>query len=49
MCLIARFVQDESGTTSVKYGLIAACLSLAIVTVMHSVGPKLRDTIIAAE
>jgi Flp pilus assembly pilin Flp len=49
MRLIARFVRDEAATSSVKYGLIAACISLAIVTVMHSVGPKLVDTLAAAQ
>lgn len=49
MRLIARFLADEAGTSSVKYGLIAACISLAIVTVMQSVGPRLVDTLAAAE
>jgi len=49
MQLTARFIRDEAGTSSVKYGLIAACISLAIVTVMHSVGPKLVGTLAAAE
>jgi Flp pilus assembly pilin Flp len=35
---------DESGTTSVEYGLIAVCISVAIVTVLHGVAAKLGDT-----
>ncbi|MCC6947474.1 MAG: Flp family type IVb pilin [Bradyrhizobiaceae bacterium] len=49
MRIFARFVRDEAGASSVKYGLIAACISMAIVTVLHSVGPKLVDTLAAAE
>ncbi len=30
--LIARFVKDESGATAIEYGLIAAGISLAIIT-----------------
>ena len=41
MKMIDRFIRDESGVTSVKYGLIAACISLAIVTVLQGVGARL--------
>jgi pilus assembly protein Flp/PilA len=43
MTTVARFLADEAGVTSVKYGLIAACISLAIVTVIQGVAPKVRD------
>jgi pilus assembly protein Flp/PilA len=49
MALVARFLADESGVSAVKYGLIAACISLAIVAVVQGVGGKVRDTLIAAE
>lgn len=49
MALVARFLADESGVSAVKYGLIAACISLAIVAVIQGVGGKVRDTLIAAE
>lgn len=49
MATIARFFADEAGTSSVKYGLIAACISLAIVTVLHGVAPKVRDAVAATE
>ncbi len=49
MRTVARFFLDEAATSSVKYGLIAASISLAIVTVLHGVGPKFRDAIAAAE
>ncbi len=31
--LIARFVKDESGATAIEYGLIAALIAVAIITV----------------
>ena len=39
--LIARFVKDESGATAIEYGLIAAGISLAIITAVNGVGTKL--------
>ena len=30
--LFARFVKDESGATAIEYGLIAALISIAIIT-----------------
>ena len=30
--LFAKFLKDESGATAIEYGLIAALISLAIVT-----------------
>jgi pilus assembly protein Flp/PilA len=36
--LVTRFVKDESGATAIEYGLIAAGISVAIITVVgHSV------------
>jgi pilus assembly protein Flp/PilA len=40
--LIARFVKDESGATAIEYGLIAAGISLAIITVVNSLGSNLN-------
>lgn len=47
MATIARFFADEAGVSAVKYGLIAVCISLAIVTVLHGVAPKVRDAVAA--
>jgi pilus assembly protein Flp/PilA len=47
--MLARFVRDESGATSVEYGLIAVCISVAIVVVLQGVGDKVKDTLIAAD
>lgn len=39
--LIARFAKDESGATAIEYGLIAAGIALAIITVINGMGSKL--------
>jgi pilus assembly protein Flp/PilA len=41
---IKRFVKDESGATAIEYGLIAAGISVAIITVVQGVGSKLTTT-----
>ena len=40
--LIARFAKDESGATAIEYGLIAAGISLAIISVVDGLGTGLR-------
>jgi pilus assembly protein Flp/PilA len=42
--IFARFAQDESGATAIEYGLIAAGISVAIITVVAGVGSKLNTT-----
>jgi pilus assembly protein Flp/PilA len=42
--LIARFITDESGATAIEYGLIAAGISVAIVTIVATVGENLVAT-----
>jgi pilus assembly protein Flp/PilA len=44
MKTLARFVKDESGATAIEYGLIAACISVAIIAVVQGVGSKLNST-----
>jgi len=39
-----RFLADESGATAIEYGLIAAGISVAIITVVNSVGKDLQNT-----
>ena len=39
--LFARFVKDESGATAIEYGLIAALISVAIITVLTTIGTNL--------
>jgi pilus assembly protein Flp/PilA len=40
--LLARFAKDESGATAIEYGLIAAGISLAIITVVNGLGTNLN-------
>ncbi|NRG16137.1 Flp family type IVb pilin [Rhizobiales bacterium] len=42
--LFARFAKDESGATAIEYGLIAALISVVIVTVLGTVGTNLTGT-----
>ena len=40
----SRFVSDESGATAIEYGLIAAGIAVAIITVVQGLGTKLTST-----
>ncbi len=42
MTLLKKFVRDESGATAIEYGLIAAGISVVIITVVGNVGSKLK-------
>ena len=42
--LVSRFVKDESGATAIEYGLIAAGIAVAIITVVGGVGTNLNTT-----
>jgi pilus assembly protein Flp/PilA len=42
--LVARFWRDQSGATAIEYGLIAAGISVAIITVVKGIGTKLDTT-----
>jgi pilus assembly protein Flp/PilA len=42
--LVARFLKDESGATAIEYGLIAAGISVAIITVVNTLGTQLNTT-----
>jgi pilus assembly protein Flp/PilA len=44
MKTFARFLKDESGATAIEYGLIAACISVAIIAVIQGVGTNLKNT-----
>jgi pilus assembly protein Flp/PilA len=37
-----RFMKDESGATAIEYGLIAACISVAIIAVVQGIGTNLN-------
>ena len=44
MQLLKRFWSDQSGATAIEYGLIAAGISVAIITVVKGLGTKLTST-----
>jgi pilus assembly protein Flp/PilA len=42
MKTIARFLADKSGATAIEYGLIAAGIALAIISIVNGLGTNLR-------
>jgi pilus assembly protein Flp/PilA len=44
MNTLGAFLQDQSGATAIEYGLIAAGISVAIITVVNSLGSQLKST-----
>ena len=44
MAVLKSFLRNESGATAIEYGLIAAGISVAIITVVQGVGSKLTGT-----
>jgi pilus assembly protein Flp/PilA len=44
MNVLHKFLRDESGATAIEYGLIAAGISVAIITVVQGLGSSLNTT-----
>ena len=44
MTKVCNFLHDENAATAIEYGLIAACISVAIIAVLQGVGTKLNTT-----
>jgi pilus assembly protein Flp/PilA len=42
--VLIRFARDNSGATAIEYGLIAAGISVAIITVVNTLGGQLQNT-----
>ncbi|MDE1160011.1 MAG: Flp family type IVb pilin [Neorhizobium sp.] len=42
--IFARFLKDESGATAIEYGLIAALISVAIITGASTLGNRISNT-----
>jgi pilus assembly protein Flp/PilA len=40
---LLTFLKDESGATAIEYGLIAAGIAVAIITVVNGLGTKLNS------
>jgi len=41
---LAKFFNDDRGATAIEYGLIAAGISIAIITAVAAVGSSLNTT-----
>ncbi len=41
---IFKLFTDESGATAIEYGLIAALIAVAIITVVTTLGTNLKNT-----
>ncbi len=39
--LLTRFVRQQAGATAIEYGLIAACISIAIIVAVQTTGTNL--------
>lgn len=47
--MIQKFLRDESGATAIEYGLIAAGIAVAIITVVNGLGGKLVTTLTSVQ
>jgi pilus assembly protein Flp/PilA len=45
--IFARLMKDESGATAIEYGLIAALISVALITGATALGNSLNNTFTA--
>jgi pilus assembly protein Flp/PilA len=41
---VLRFINDDSGVTAIEYGLIAALVSVVIISAVTAVGTNLKTT-----
>ena len=39
--LFVAFLKDDLGATAIEYGLIAACIAVAIIALLQSIGTSL--------
>jgi pilus assembly protein Flp/PilA len=44
LAIFSKLLSNESGVTAIEYGLIAALIAVAAVTVMGTVGTNLTNT-----
>jgi pilus assembly protein Flp/PilA len=49
MRTIKNFLHDEHGATAIEYGLIAAGVAVAIITVVQGLGTNLKTTLGAVQ
>ncbi len=41
---ITKFANDESGATAIEYGLIAALIAVALISILTTLGTNLKAT-----
>ncbi len=41
---VLKFLRDENGATAIEYGLIAAGISVVIITALKTIGTNLNTT-----
>jgi pilus assembly protein Flp/PilA len=44
MKALKEFLRDESGATAIEYGLITAAITVALITVLNTLGSQLKST-----
>ena len=44
MCMLERFLRDESGATAIEYALIVSLISIVIVAAAQGIGITLQGT-----
>ena len=44
MSVVRKFLKNKSGATAIEYGLIAAGISVEIITTVQGLGTKLNST-----
>ena len=49
MSKIIRFIRDEQGATAIEYGLIAAGISVVIISLVNGIGTKLKTAFSSIE
>ncbi|BAT60032.1 Flp/Fap pilin component [Variibacter gotjawalensis] len=42
MTIFKNFLRDESGATAIEYGLIAALISVVVITVLGTIGERIN-------
>jgi len=47
--MLTRFLKEQSGATAIEYGLIASLISVAIVGVLLTLGPRLSEVFSTVE
>ncbi|MBR7620741.1 Flp family type IVb pilin [Phenylobacterium sp. 20VBR1] len=46
MTFLKKFIACERGATAIEYGLIAALISIVLITAMNALAPKISGTLV---